>query len=348
MRKWGRLGLELVFVALLYTAVGIVLGVFSAGWGRPLDLLLLLFQNLLAVIPLAFFIWKVEGTWWSVGGTCALALPLLQAVVPRMEAMLERGQSLIQVPTLAPYALGAGAAAAAALLLVLRSWQVEDDAPPYPWPAGEPATYMWRIPGLVAAFAVLHMLAARLGRIVVGQTAHPPLLGELVAKLYLGGLVALAALAICAHLGVRSRRRLLILLAVLAVIPAIGRWQILTGWPATFIATRVGVRSIADLVVGACAAWALLGSLSGLSRSLERGQGPDGSSSVDEEHSEPTETLSNDLVSRDTQIPAVRGHPDSRTMSPRGCRLTGSFVGLVFSFLVVCRPGGHGGEARRA
>ncbi len=30
------------------------------------------------------------------------------------------------------------------------------------------------------------------------------------------------------------------------------------------------------------------------------------------------------LVSRDTQIPAVSGHPDSRTMTPRGVRCLGA------------------------
>lgn len=263
MRQWGRLSLELLFVALLYTAVGIVLGVFSAGWGSPLDLIRLLLQNLLAIVPLVFFIWKVEGSWWSVGGACVLALAVLQIVVPRMEMMLERGQTLIQLPTLALNAVGAAAAAVTALMMMLRSWKNGGGPPPYLWPAGEPASYLWRIPAFVAAFAVLHVLAARLGRLVFGQTSHPPLLGELLAKVSLASVVVLAVLAICAHLGVRSRRRLLVLLAVVAVIPALGRWQLLGGWPVAFLSARVGFRLVADAGVAIACAFLVLAAIAG-------------------------------------------------------------------------------------
>lgn len=258
MREWGRLSLELLFVALLYTAVGVVLGVFSAGWGKPLDLILLLLQNLLAIIPLVFFIWKVEGTWWSVGGTCVLAMALLQVVVPRMEMMLERGQSLIQLPTLALNAVGAAAAAVVALMMMLRSWKNGGSLPPYFWPAGEPVSYLWRVPVFAGAFAVLHVLVARLGRVIFGQTSHPPMLGELVARASLAALLILPVMAVTAHLGVRSRRRLLVLLGVVAVIPAIGRWQLLGGWPVAYLSARVGLRLAADAGVALVCALLML------------------------------------------------------------------------------------------
>ena len=241
MRQLGRLILEILFVALLYTAVGVVLGIFSAGWGRPPDLLRLLLLNLLAVVPLAFFVWKVDGTWWSMGGTAALALALLHAVVPRMELLLDRQASLIQLPWTAVNALGAAAACVTALMMVLRPWQ-NGGAPPYPWPAGEPRSYLWRITAVLAGYATLHVLAARVGRMAFGQSTHPPLISELLDKLALGLVVVLVAYFVAAHLGIRSPRRLAILLSVFAVLPAIGRWQALTGWPLGYLSTRVGLR----------------------------------------------------------------------------------------------------------
>ncbi|MCU0291623.1 MAG: hypothetical protein MUF10_06475 [Thermoanaerobaculaceae bacterium] len=257
MRQFGRLTLELLFVALLYTAVGVVLGIFSAGWGRPGDLVQLLLLNLLAVVPLAFFVWKVDGTWWSIGGAAALALALLHAVVPRMELLLDRDASLIQLPWTAVNALGAAAAGVTALIMVLRPWQ-NGGLPPYPWPAGEPRSYLWRIPAVLAGYAVLHVLAARVGRMVFGQSTHPPLGSELLDKLALGLVVVLVAYLVAAHLGVRSPRRLAILLAVSAVVPAIGRWQALTGWPPVYLSTRVGLRLLADLGGGLLTAFLLI------------------------------------------------------------------------------------------
>ncbi|HPC84219.1 MAG TPA: hypothetical protein P5234_12815 [Thermoanaerobaculaceae bacterium] len=263
MWRWGRLGLELLFVALLYTAVGIVLGVLSAGRGECLDLIQLLLQNLVAILPLVLLLWKVEGTWWSVGGTCALALAGLHIVVPRMELLLDRGQSLINMPIVALHAVGAAAAALAALLMVLPTWQSEEPAAPYPWPAGEPVSYLWRLPALAGAFAVLHVLAARLGRLVFGQTAHPPILTELLAKLPVAAVVLLVLLPVAAHLGVRSRRRVLVVVGLAAVLPALGRWQLLAGWPAAFIATRVGLRFVADAGVAIACAFLMLAAIGG-------------------------------------------------------------------------------------
>lgn len=258
MRLWGRLSLELLFVALLYTAVGIVLGVFSAGWGRCADVVVLLLQNLAVLVPLVFFVWKVEGTWWSVGGACALALATLQIVVPRMEMMLERGQPLVQLPALALNALGAAAAAAAALAMVLRSWRDEQEVPPYPWPAGEPVSYLWRVPAFVAAAGVAQVVAAGIGRGLVGQTWRAPALTELMGKGALGCLAAIAALACAAHLGVRSPRRVAVLVGILGVVPAIGRLQQVAGWPLAYMSPRVGLRALADLLVGLLAAILLL------------------------------------------------------------------------------------------
>lgn len=263
MRQLGRLSLELLFVALLYTAVGVVLGVFSAGWGRPGDVVRLLLFNLLAIVPLASFIWKVDGTWWSMGGTAALALALLHAVVPRMELLLDRDASLIQLPWTALNALGAAAAGVTALIMVLRPWQ-NGGLPPYPWPAGEPRSYFWRIPAVLASYAVLHVLAARVGRMVFGQSTQPPLASELLDKLALGLVVVLVAYLVAAHLGVRSRRRWAILLAVFAVLPAIGRWQALSSWPVAYLSTRVGLRLLADLGAGVSIAFVLM---TGLTRS---------------------------------------------------------------------------------
>ncbi|HPW54412.1 MAG TPA: hypothetical protein PLP31_01610 [Thermoanaerobaculaceae bacterium] len=263
MRQWGRLSLELLFVALLYTAVGVVLGVFSVGWGSPIDVTRLLLQNLLAIIPLVFFIWKADGPWWSVGGTCTLALALLQVVVPRMEMLLERGQTLIQLPVLALNAIGAAAAAVAALMMMLRPWNDGDSMPPYFWPAGAPNSYFWRIPAFVGVFAVLHVLAARLGRIVVRQTPQPAMLGELLAKIFVGGVLVLPVLAVTAHLGVRSRRRLLVLLGAVATLPALGRWQLLSGWPLAYLSARVGFRLAADVGVASAGALLMLAAIAG-------------------------------------------------------------------------------------
>lgn len=282
MRQLGRLSLELLFVALLYTAVGVVLGVFSAGWGRPGDVVRLLLLNLLAIVPLAFFIWKVDGTWWSIGGTAALALALLHAVVPRMELLLDRQASLIQLPWTAVNALGAAAAGVTALIMVLRPWQ-NGGLPPYPWPAGEPRSYFWRLSAVLAAYAALHVVAARVGRMVFGQSTHPPLGSELFDKLALGLVVVLVAYLVAAHLGVRSPRRLAILLAVFAVLPAIGRWQTLTGWPPVYLSTRVGLRILADLGGGLLIAFLLIEGFqrSGLTRTAPAEPEP-----VDEEQEE--------------------------------------------------------------
>lgn len=260
MRQLGRLSLELLFVALLYWAVGIVLNVFSPGWGRPLDVLQLLLSSFVVLIPLVFLIIKVKGTWWSVGGTCVLALAGLHVVVPRMELLLDRGASLLQLPWTALYALGAAGAGTAALLMILRSWQGRDPLPPYPWPAGEPRSYFWRIPAVLVGYALLHVAASRLGRAFFGQAGHPPFLDELVNKIAVGIIVVLVALAVSSHLGVRSFTRTGILLAVMAVLPAIGRWQILTGWPATFIATRVSLRFFADVCTALVCAGFMLAS----------------------------------------------------------------------------------------
>lgn len=249
MRQLGRLSLELLFVALLYAAVGIVLGVFSAGWGRALDVLQLLLSSFVILIPLVLLIIKVKGTWWSVGGTCVLALAGLHVVAPRMELLLDRGASLLQLPWTALYALGAAGAGTAALLMILRAWKGRNPLPPYPWPAGEPVSYLWRIPAVLVGYALLHVAASRLGRAVFGQVTHPPILDELLNKIAVGIIVVLVALAVSSHLGVRSFTRTGILLAVMAVLPAIGRWQVLTGWPPTYQASRVGLRLAADIIV---------------------------------------------------------------------------------------------------
>lgn len=288
MRQLGRLSLELLFVALLYTAVGVVLAIFSAGWGRPGDLLQLLLLNLLAVVPLAFFVWKVDGTWWSIGGTAALALALLHAVVPRMELLLDRQMSLLQLPWTAVNALGAAAAGVAALMMVIRPWQTSD-VPPYPCPAGEPRSYLWRLAAVLAGYAVLHVLAARVGRMVFGQSTHPPLLSELVNKLALGVVVVLVAYLVAAHLGVRSPRRWAILLAVFAVLPATGRWQALSGWPLVYLSTRVGLRLLADLGVGVSIAFVLMTELTRSGSTRSAPTEPEPAATEPEEPEEPDE-----------------------------------------------------------
>ena len=285
MRQWGRLSLELLFVALLYTEVGVVLGVFSVGWGSPIDVTRLLLQNLLALIPLVFFIWKADGPWWSVGGTCALALALLQVVVPRMEMLLERGQTLIQLPVLALNAVGAAAAAVAALMMMLRPWNDGDSMPPYFWPAGAPLSYFWRIPAVVVVAGVAHMMAAVIGRTLVGQTGRPAVVIELMDKTALGFLVALAAFVCAAHLGVRSPRRVQVLVGILGVVPAIGRLQQAAGSPFGYMLPRVGLRVLADLVVGLLSAILFLVAVSSrqhLEVPLRGGERPDGEPGEDD------------------------------------------------------------------
>ncbi|MGV8038664.1 MAG: hypothetical protein AB2L07_00785 [Thermoanaerobaculaceae bacterium] len=258
MRQWGRLSLELLFVALLYTAVGVVLGVFSVGWGRPLDVVRLLLQNLLAIVPLVFFIWKVEGSWWSVGGACVLTLAVLQIVVPRMEMMLERGQTLIQLPSLALNAVGAAAAAVTALMMMLRSWKNGGGPPPYLWPAGEPASYLWRIPVSIAGYSLLHLVSARFGRVVFGQSSHPALGSELLQQAAAGTIVMIVVFGVSAHLGARSRRRTLVLLAIIGLVLLAGRWDVIAGWPFPLLLARVGLRLVADAGFGLLAVALLL------------------------------------------------------------------------------------------
>lgn len=252
-----------------------MLGVFSAGHGDVAGVLGLLLASYLALIPVAWFVARVAGAWWSIGGTATLALALLQMVVPRLELLLDRGASLVQFPWTVLHAVGTAAAGAAALMLMLRPWQFEDQAPPYSWPAGDGRSYLWRVPLAVGCYAAFQVLAARLGRLIFGHSTNPPLGSELLDKLALGSIAVLAAWCLSGHLGVRSRRRLAVLVSIFAVVPAVGRWQVLAGLPLGFLGTRVGVRLLADLAAGFVFAHTLLATVVRIAPSPPRRDKPE-------------------------------------------------------------------------
>ncbi len=246
MRQFVRLSTEILFVALLYTAVSIVLGVGVVGWGTGVDLLRLLLVNLLTIVPLVFLVWKVDGTWWSIGAACALSLAVLQVVVPRLEYLLERQASLAHVPSMVLNALGAAIAGSTALLFILRGANDWDRVPPFLLPAGSRISYVWRLPAWVAAYAALQTLASQIGRAVFRQKGGPLLLDEFLSKVAVGVVAGLAVMLLAAHLGARSRSRTALLLAVGTVLPLGGRWLMVSAWPVSFAAVRLASRMLAD------------------------------------------------------------------------------------------------------
>jgi hypothetical protein len=258
MRRVGLLCLEFLFVALLYTAVGVVVGILSAGRGRPEDLLRLLLLNLVALAPLVLFVWKVDGTWWSVWLTCMLSLAILQIVVPRLELQLELQRSLIDLPRRAINASGAGLAAGAALILVLRGWSDWNRYPPPMWPAGRFKEYAWRVPAWLGAFSLIHLVLARIGRWVLGQTSGVSVLQETAMRSVIGLTGLVAILSIAAHLRSRTRSRFLLMLLLGSVVSLTGRWLLVYGWPVSYQAARLLFRAAADVAAAALAAFLFL------------------------------------------------------------------------------------------
>jgi len=213
---------EVAAVSVVYTALGLSLGVMRAAPPTPLRLALVLLVNLVVVIAASWYVTHTTGNKWIAAFGTASVMTATQLLLPRLELALEarsglRGMALIAV-------LGGITALVAACGLVLAF------GPPDVYPGGEPAiwlpfhplAYLWRLPVLVVGYAALHVVAIEAARAMGPSGRTDTDLGDLVVARLVAGAVWAGAIAVCT-LSLEGRLAAVVrALVVLVVIGGLG------------------------------------------------------------------------------------------------------------------------------
>lgn len=187
---------EVLAVAVTYTALGLSLGVMKAAPPTALRLAAVLLVNLVVVVAASWYVTHTIGNKWVAAFGAASVMTATQLLLPRLELALEarsglRGMALLAV-------LGGITALVASAGLVL-AFGPQDTYPAEPaiWLPFHPLAYLWRLPVLVAGYAVLHVIAIETAR-AIGPLGRPDTdLGDLVVARLVSGVVWAGAIAMC-------------------------------------------------------------------------------------------------------------------------------------------------------
>lgn len=252
------MALEVAVIALVYVVLAVVVKVILPPPSGLQGLARVFLVHLLAVLPVAAFMWSADGTWWSVCGTAVVVLSGLQTLVPRLETALERQSPLGTLPVAVVAAAFAASVAVGIFCAMLPDEDGLSGEPPFFWQVGGPVAYLWRLLALAAAYAVVHVGMMRLGRMIFGQTGRSALPTELGHRLTCGLVVVVALWMVAVHLPGLDLRTAAILASISAVVCLAGRWSVVVGWPSDMALTRLALRAVADVAVGCLAVWLLL------------------------------------------------------------------------------------------
>lgn len=253
---------ELLAVALVYTAVGLTLGVMKAAPPSASNLGILLGINLVVMGAGSWFVAHASGYGWTAGVGVAAMVGAMQLLLPRLELSLEARSGLRGMALVGILSGIAALVAAAGLVMAFGPPSVHPaEAPPLLWLPYPPGSYAWRLPVLLVAYALLQVAAVTLAREIGPPRVGGPDFGDvLVARLVSGavwvGAVALASLSLMGRTPPIVRA-----LTGLAVVAGLaGRAVTYLAAPADIALPRALLPAVADLLAGLLAAFLLLSS----------------------------------------------------------------------------------------
>lgn len=188
---------EVAAVSVVYTALGLSVGVMKAAPPTPLRLAAVLLVNLVVVIAASWYVTHTTGNKWVAAFGAASVMTATQLLLPRLELALEarsglRGMALIAV-------LGGITAlvAACGLVLAFGPPDIFQGTEPAIWLPFHPLEYLWRLPVVVVGYAALHVVAIEVARAMGPPGRTDTDLGDLVVARLVAGAVWAGAIAVC-------------------------------------------------------------------------------------------------------------------------------------------------------
>lgn len=250
---------EVAAVSVVYTALGLSLGVMRAVPPTPMRLAAVLLVNLVVVLAASWYAAHTSGYKWVAGFGLASIMTATQLLLPRLELALEARSGLRGMAVIA--ALGGITALVAAYGLVLAfgppdpyaGWQ------PVLWLPFHPLEYLWRLPVAVVGYATLHILAITVARNLGPPSTAGTDYGDLTIARLVAGVVWVGAIAV-ASFGLESRLGAVVrALVILVVIGGLaGRLMLYLRAPIDIWFPRTLLPSAADFLATLAAAYLLL------------------------------------------------------------------------------------------
>ncbi|HPC84829.1 MAG TPA: hypothetical protein P5234_16500 [Thermoanaerobaculaceae bacterium] len=188
---------EVAAVAVVYSALGLSLGVMKASPPTALRLAAVLLVNLVVVAAASWYVTHTIGNKWVAAFGAASVMTATQLLLPRLELALEARSGLRGMALLAVLGGITALVAACGLVLAFGPPDVFQGPEPAVWLPLHPLEYLWRLPVLVAGYAALHVVAIEAARAMGPAGRADTDLGDLVVARLVAGAVWVGAIAVC-------------------------------------------------------------------------------------------------------------------------------------------------------